>query len=103
MNASLRRLAPAAFFAALAIGAVTAAQAQTGCHTSDPMRTRVMAKADEGVDALRRYVTLTRAIHQMDMETVAASIKRWRAEAGCVARAAQAPATLPALALRSGG
>ena len=105
MNASLRKLAPAAVGALLSItltGAVVAADAKTGCRTSDPMRNSVMRKADEGTDALRRYVTITRAIHQLDMDTVAASIDRWRAESGCAARVAAAEATLPTVALRSG-
>jgi hypothetical protein len=105
MNASLRKLAPAAVGALLSItftGAVVAADAKTGCRTSDPMRNSVMRKADEGTDALRRYVMITRAIHQLDMDTVAASIDRWRAESGCVARAAGAEAALPTIALKSG-
>jgi hypothetical protein len=105
MHASLRRLAPAVFGAALSLALVdlaAAAEPQTGCRTSDPMRTKVMRKADEGVDALRRYVTMTRAIHQMDMDTVAGSIERWRAEAGCPARIAAAAATPAVVALKGG-
>ena len=107
MNTSLRRLATSALGAALSLafaGTVVAADAKTGCRTSDPMRTTVMRKADEGVDALRRYVTMTRAIHQMDMDTVAGSIDRWRAEAGCAARVAaggEATALPPLAALKS--
>jgi hypothetical protein len=105
MNPCLRHLAFTAFGAALSIAAgsaAVAAEPQTGCRTSDPMRTSVMRKADEGADALRRYVTMTRAIHQMDMHTVAESIDRWRAEAGCAAKVASATTTLPAIALKSG-
>ena len=105
MNASLRKLAPAAVGALLSItftGVSVAADAKTGCRTSDPMRNSMMRKADEGTDALRRYVTITRAIHQMDMVAVAGSIDGWRAEAGCPARVAAAGAPLPAVALKSG-
>ena len=107
MNTFLRRLATGALGAALSLtftGIATAAEAKTGCRTSDPMRTSVMRKADEGVDALRRSVTMTRAIHQMDMDTVAGSIDRWRAEAGCAARVAaggEATAPPPLVALKS--
>ena len=90
MNASLRLVATTALGAVVslaAFGTAVAAGPQTGCRTSDPMRTTIMSKADEGADALRRYVTMTRAIHQMDMHAVAESIDRWRAEAGCAARA----------------
>ena len=105
MNASFRMLAPAVVGAALSIactGASVAADAKTGCRTSDPVRTSIMRKADEGTDALRRYVFITRAIHQMDMDTVAGSIDQWRAEAGCPARTAAANTPLPQVALKSG-
>ena len=102
MNVSLRTLAPALVGAALSIaftGASIAADAKTGCRTSDPMRNSVMRKADEGVVALRHYVTITRAIHQLDMETVGNSIDRWRAEAGCPARVAATIDAAPVVAL----
>jgi len=104
MNAFLRRFAPAALGATLPlvfVGVAAAADAPTGCRTSDPMRTSVMRKADEGVDALRRYVTMTRGIHQMDMATVSESIDRWRAEAGCPGRVAAARDAATQVALKS--
>ena len=106
MNASPRRLQSAACCAALVssiafTGTALAAEAKTGCRTSDPMRTSLMRKADEGVDALRRYVTMTRGIHQMDMATVSESIDRWRAEAGCPGRVAAARDAATQVALKS--
>ena len=68
----------------LALGADTAG----ACRTSDPMRTSMIAKADQGADALRRYAFITRAIHQLDATEVANSLDAWRAEAGCVKKTA---------------
>ena len=48
----------------------------------------MIAKADEGADALRRYAFITRAIHQLDATEVADSLDAWRAQAGCVKKTA---------------
>ena len=72
---------------ALALGPRPRCRTAAG-RTSDPMRTSMIAKADEGADALRRYAFITRAIHQLDATEVANSLDAWRAEAGCVKKTA---------------
>lgn len=102
MRAFVCRLSGAGLVGALSLslsGLALGADAGA-CRTSDPMRTSMIAKADEGADALRRYAFITRAIHQLDANEVANSLDAWRAEAGCpkktAAQGAQAPVAIAA-------
>jgi len=91
MRAFVCRLSGAGLVGALSLsqsGLALGADAAGACRTNDPMRNSMIAKADEGADALRRYAFITRAIHQLDATEVANSLDAWRAEAGCVKKAA---------------
>ena len=49
---------------------------------------KAVEQADQGVDALRRYIAITQGIHQLNMFDVAASLEAWRADVRCAQRAA---------------
>jgi hypothetical protein len=70
----------------------TAAPASCAPAPASGLQQRIVAKAAEGVDALRWYLWITRAIYNVSMEDAVASIDRERAaRADCVAlRAAPA-------------
>ena len=90
MRAFVCKLSGAGLAGALSLslcGVAFGADAGT-CRTMDPMRTSMIAKAEQGPDALRRYAFITRAMHQMDATEVANSLDAWRAQAGCAKRTA---------------
>jgi hypothetical protein len=93
MNASFRCLAIAGMGAALSMGLIgtsVAADNPTSCQPLGYVQKRVVAKADEGIAALRGYVYITRAMHQLDMMEIAKSLDAWRADARCAERLAAA-------------
>lgn len=94
MNASFRCLAIAGMGAALSMGPIgsslAADDAPAACKPLGYVQKRVVAKADEGIAALRGYVYITRAMHQLDMMEVAKSLDAWRADARCAERLAAA-------------
>ena len=57
------------------------------CHAPTALQSRLLAKADEGVDVLRSYVFSRRNILQVDLLQVGASLDSWRAGAECVRQA----------------
>ena len=72
----------------LSLSGIALAADAGACTTQDPMRTSMIAKAEQGTDALRRYAFITRAMHQMDATEVANSLDAWRAQAGCARKSA---------------
>jgi hypothetical protein len=103
MNALVRCLAGAAFGAVLSVSlAGPAVAGDAPCKSLGYVQKRVVEKADQGIDALRDYVFITRGIHQIDMAEVAASLDDWRASARCAKVAAERSAGEP-VALESGG
>ena len=89
MNTSLRAVAIVNFATALSLAVLVApADAAENCAALMPVQVRVVEKADEGVDALRRYVAITQGIHQLDMTDVAASLDGWRSAVRCAQRMA---------------
>jgi len=67
--------------------------AASSCKPLTHVQRRVVEKADQGVEALRDYVFVTRATHQLDMMEIAAKLDGWRVEARCAERLADAAAT----------
>ncbi|MEO8525206.1 MAG: hypothetical protein ABI460_10845 [Caldimonas sp.] len=65
------------------------------------MQARVVEKADQGVDALRDYIFITRGIHQLDMAEVAESLDSWRASARCAKLAAEQAASRESVAMKT--
>lgn len=95
MQAIVRFFAAAGIGAALSapVGTSFAADAQISCSGLGHAQQRVLEHADQGIDALRRYVIITRPVHGISMVEVAESIDGWRAKAQCsVKAAANAPA-----------
>ena len=89
MNTSLRAVAIVNFATALSLALlVTPADAAETCAALMPVQVRVVEKADEGVDALRRYIAISQGIHQLDMMDVATTLDAWRAAVRCAQRVA---------------
>lgn len=101
MHASIRILAAASLGAALCASAGTslAADSETSCAGIGYAQLRIVEHANDGVDALRRYVIITRPVHQIGMVEVIESLDSWRAAAQCAATTAahNAPARDSAL------
>lgn len=103
MYAFVRCLAVAAFGAALSVSLVAPAlAADAPCKSLGYVQMRVVEKADQGVDALRDYVYITRGIHQLDMAEIAGSLDEWRATARCAKAAAEQGTARESVALKSG-
>ena len=66
------------------------AAAPAACHAPTALQSRLVAKADEGVDVLRNFVFSRRAILRVDMMEVGASLDTWRAGVECVRQAQEA-------------
>ena len=81
----------AAMLSAIAAGPAAAADAASSmasaCPAPTPLQARLVAKADEGIDNLRDFVFSRRAILQVNMMDVAASLDSWRAGVDCVRQA----------------
>ena len=102
MNAYVRCLVGTAVGAVLYVSlAVPAVAAEASCKSLGYVHKRVVEKADQGIDALRNYVFVTRGIHQLDMAEIAVSLDDWRASARCATLAAERAAGGP-VALESG-
>ena len=87
----------ALFVAAHAADADDAAPTVGACHVPTALQRRLVAKADEGMEPLRKFIDGRRAILHLDMKEVVDSLDGWRADIACVrqaeaARAAQAVA-----------
>ena len=86
-----------AFGPTAAVAADDATPAVGACHVPTPLQRRLVAKADEGMEPLRKFIDGRRAILHLDMKEVVDSLDGWRADIACVrqaeaARAAQAVA-----------
>lgn len=88
-------------FAAAGIGAVLCASVSPGFGADQEVSCtglgygprRVLEHSFQGVDALRRYVLITRPVHHVSMVDVVESLDEWRAKAQCTVKtAAGAPA-----------
>jgi hypothetical protein len=89
MNTSLRAAAIVNFATALSLAVLVApADATETCAALVPVQIKIVEKADEGVEALRRYIAITQGIHQLEMMDVAGSLDAWRAAARCAQRVA---------------
>ena len=104
MSTYVRCLALAGLGTALSLSLLSpgvAADNASACGPLTPMQASVVGKADEGVDALRRYVFITRGIHQLDITEVAGSLDGWKAQARCAKAAAEAAKAQPPVALQT--
>lgn len=69
--------------------------AETGaaaCGQLTFVQRRVVEKADQGVDALRNYLWMTRGIHNLYIMDVAKDLDAWRAKARCAEQPAPSAA-----------
>jgi hypothetical protein len=98
MSPFVRWLAAAGIGSALCASVATSLAADQGvsCTGLRYSENRVLERAYQGVDALRRYVLITRPVHQIGMVEVIESLDDWRAKARCTKKGADASA--PALA-----
>lgn len=102
MYAFVRCLAVAASGAALSVSLLTpAVAADAPCKSLGYVQARVVEKADQGVDALRNYIYITRGIHQLDMMQVAGSLDAWRADARCAKLATEQAEASASVALKT--
>lgn len=101
MNTFVRYLAVAGIGAALAASVTTsvAAEESVTCTGLRHAENRVLERSYQGVDALRRYVLITRPVHQISMVDVAQSLDEWRAKAQCTTHTAGDTATSAAIAV----
>lgn len=67
--------------------AADATSSTAACHAPTALQSRLVAKADEGVDVLRDFVFSRRNMLQLNMLEVGASLDNWRAGAECVRQA----------------
>jgi hypothetical protein len=100
MHALVHTLAVAGLGAALSLS-LTGPSIAAPCAPLNGGQARVVEKADLGVDARRRYVYITRSMHQLDMMEIADPLDSWRERAACAKQvAAPTPTTqLTALAV----
>ena len=104
MYTSVRSLALVNFATVLSLTVLaTPADAAGPCNPLLPVQVRIVEKADQGVDPLRRYIAITQGVHQLDMMDVAASLDAWRAAVRCAQRVAaeNAAATAGSVVLKS--
>jgi hypothetical protein len=90
MNTFLSSLVVAGIGAALSASVTTSIAAEesvtcTGLRHAD---NRVLERSYQGVDALRRYVLITRPVHQISMVDVVELLDKWRAKAQCTTQTA---------------
>ena len=53
------------------------------CASPTKLERRIVEKAEQGMPALRRFVSMTRFIYGVDMIDVADSLDTWRANMSC--------------------
>ena len=63
----------------------------TSCSAATNLQRRIVEKAEQGMPALRRFVSMTRLIYGVDMIDVAGSLDTWRAGSACTSIVAEAP------------
>ena len=69
--------------ALLTCAALPAQAAKPECDGLSSIHRRIVAKADQGPDALRNFVSMTKFIYGIDMTDVSQSLEAWRAVARC--------------------
>jgi hypothetical protein len=101
MNTFHRCLAVAGIGAALSACVTTsvAAEKSVTCTGLRLAENRVLERSYQGVDALRRYVLITRPVHQISMVDVVQMLEEWRAQAQCTTHTAGDAATPAAAAV----
>jgi hypothetical protein len=101
MNTFPRCLAVAGIGAALSAFVTTsvAAEKSVTCTGLRHAENRVLERSYQGVDALRRYVLITRPVHQISMVDVVQMLEEWRAQAQCTTHTAGDAATPAAAAV----
>jgi hypothetical protein len=62
----------------------------TSCAPATNLQRRIVEKAEQGMPALRRFVSMTRFIYGVDMIDVTNSLDKWRAGSGCASIVAEA-------------
>jgi hypothetical protein len=103
MYTSIRSFAIVNFATAVSLATLAApADAAGPCNAVLPVRARLVEQADQGVDALRRYIVVTQAIHQLNIHDVAARLDAWRADIRCAQQAAAEKATPTSVAGTAG-
>jgi hypothetical protein len=88
--------------APIRVAMTTAAPSLEPCGRAEAMtalQRRILAEAAQGVDSLRRFISITRGIYQLDMESTVAWLDQERA----LPQSCQAAAAIPAVAQRRGG
>ena len=89
MQTSTASFAIVNFATAVSLALLAApAEAAGPCKALLPEQVKVVEQADQGVDALRRYIVVTQGIHQLNMLDVATKLDGWRAEVRCAQRVA---------------
>jgi hypothetical protein len=90
VNIINRRYASAAISVVLSLGSNALARAAdegrvaaTSCRALSSVHQRIVDKAAEGIDPLRRFAHMTRFIYGIDMFDIAQSLDDWRATAAC--------------------
>ena len=97
MHTSIRSFAIVNFATALSLATLASpAEAAGPCNALLPVRAKLVEQADQGVDALRRYIVVTQGIHQLNIHDVAARLEGWRADVRCAKQAAAEKADEPA-------
>lgn len=81
-----------ALSASLPSASLAAGTGAASCGQLTFVQKRVVEKADQGIDALRRYVFLTRGTHNLYLMDVALVLDDWRAKARCAEQAEKAAA-----------
>lgn len=76
-----------AFISAPAAAADAVSPTMASCNAPTALQSRLVAKADQGVDVLRNFVFSRRNILQLDMIEVGESLDNWRAGIECVRQA----------------
>ena len=79
-----------ALSAALPGASLAADNGATSCGQLTFVQKRVVEKADQGIDALRQYLFVTRGMHNLYIMDVAVELDGWRAKAHCAEQAARA-------------
>jgi hypothetical protein len=84
------RYASVAISVVMSLGSIAPARAadegrvaSTSCKTLSNVQQRIVDKAAEGIDPLRRFAHMTKFIYGIDMFDIAHSLNDWRATAAC--------------------
>jgi hypothetical protein len=104
MKTAIRFVTPLFATAMLCGGAAVAAQDCTVAPVLTPLQQRIAASADDGVDALRRFVTVRQMIYRYDVRaTMVRGMQHhdWLSE--CRGKTAHNDATVPAEATALAG